>query len=166
MRVKIIRSAKRKRTVNARMINEVIHLYLPGKVSKKQEQKYIAWAKKRFQLDKRKKKLLEKNGDKILQKRTQMLNRKYFAGKLKWKKIYFSVEQNHRMFGNCDTKNKSIRISDRLLKMPKFVLDYVIVHELTHLIVPKHGLEFWKICNRYSKTERARGYLIAVAMND
>ena len=65
-----------------------------------------------------------------------------------------------------NTKNKTIRISDRLLKMPDFVHDYVVVHELAHLEVPKHGPEFWKRVNRYPKTERARGYLMAIGMGD
>ncbi len=42
--------------------------------------------------------------------------------------------------------------------MPKFVHDYVVVHELAHLKVPKHGPEFWQLVNRYPKTERACGY--------
>ncbi|MBU4266881.1 MAG: M48 family metallopeptidase, partial [Candidatus Altiarchaeota archaeon] len=70
------------------------------------------------------------------------------------------------MFGNCNTRNKTIRISDRLLQMPKFVHDYVLMHELAHLRVPKHGSEFWKLVNRYPKTERARGYLMAIGMGD
>jgi hypothetical protein len=42
------------------------------------------------------------------------------------------------------------------------VLDYILVHELAHLREPGHGPEFWALCNRYSLTERARGYLMAV----
>ena len=166
MRVKIFRNFGRRKTIGTKEVNGIIHLYLPMDLSKKEETKYIAWAKKRIKLAKRKRKLWEKNADKNLEKKAQMLNNKYFADELKWKKIYFSVDQNSHMFGSCDIKNKTIRISDRLLKMPKFVLDYVIVHELTHLIIPKHGPNFWKICNRYPKTERARGYLMAVLIKD
>jgi len=150
----------------AKEVKGIIHLHLPMELTKKEEQKYVAWAKKRVRAQKRKRKLWEKNADQKLKKRAEMLNKRYFKGKLKWKRISYSVEQNSGMFGNCDTKNKIIRLSDRLLKMPKFVLDYVIVHELTHLIIAKHGPEFWKICNRYPKTERARGYLMALSMKD
>jgi hypothetical protein len=41
------------------------------------------------------------------------------------------------------------------------VLDYVIVHELAHLVVHGHGPAFWKLVNKYPLGERARGFLIA-----
>jgi hypothetical protein len=39
------------------------------------------------------------------------------------------------------------------------VRDYVLVHELAHLLVPGHGPDFWSLVQRYPRTERARGYL-------
>ena len=47
--------------------------------------------------------------------------------------------------------------------MPPWVVDYVLVHELAHLIVPGHGADFWKLVGNYPKAERARGYLEGVA---
>jgi len=103
------------------------------------------------------------NTDQELEKRAQTFNKKYFKGQLSWNRVYYSPNQNARMFGNCNIKNRTIRISSRLLKMPKFVHDYVLIHELAHLKIPRHGSEFWKLVNKFPKTERARGYLMAVA---
>ncbi len=166
MDVKIIRSQRRKKTISAREVDGVIHLYLPAALSREDEFKYVQWAKKRFEARSRKKELRENNADAELEKRAQELNKRYFAGELSWTRISYTTEQNARTFGICNTRNRTIRVSDRLLKMPQFVHDYVVVHELAHLKVPRHGSDFWRLVNRYPKTERARGYLMAVGMSD
>ena len=166
MEIKIIRSSRRKKTVSTREINGVIQLYLPLGVSRKKELEYIQWARKRVESGRRKKELKEKNAGKQLERLAEKFNREYFEAKLSWEGIIYSTAQNAHMFGICDINKKTIRISDRLLKMPKFVHDYVLIHELTHLKIPGHGHNFWEIVNRYPKTERARGYLMAVGMSD
>lgn len=166
MKVKIIRSFRRRKTIGAKEVNGVIHLLLPMDLTHEEESKYIRWAKDRVKARQRQRRLMEKNADGELEKRAQKVNEKYFEGELSWKQICYSVEQNNRLLGNCDTKNKTIRISDRLLRMPKFVQDYMIIHELAHLKIAGHGPEFWQLVNRYSKTERARGYLMAIGMKD
>jgi predicted metal-dependent hydrolase len=47
--------------------------------------------------------------------------------------------------------------------MPGYVVDYVLLHELAHLLVPDHGPDFWALLEAYPRTERARGYLEGVA---
>lgn len=47
--------------------------------------------------------------------------------------------------------------------MPDWVIDYVLLHELAHLIVPSHNADFWALVARYPRSERARGYLEGVA---
>ncbi len=54
----------------------------------------------------------------------------------------------------------TIRISDQLASMPTFVQDYVIIHELAHLLEPNHGPKFWELVYQYDRTERARGFLM------
>lgn len=164
--MKVIRSKNRKRTISTQEIEGVVYLYLPMGLSEEEEKKYIQWAKKRIEAQKRKKALKEKNADQELEKLARKFNQKYFEEELYWKKIFYTTQQNSHMFGNCNTKDEIIRISDRLLKMPKFVHDYVLIHELAHLKIFGHGFEFWQLVNKYPKTERARGYLMAVGMGD
>ena len=65
-------------------------------------------------------------------------------------------------WGSCTPATRTIRLSTRLAAFPDWVIDYVIVHELAHLVVHGHGPDFWDLVNRYPRTERARGYLIAM----
>jgi hypothetical protein len=66
-------------------------------------------------------------------------------------------------WGSCTPADGTIRISHRIAGMPDWVVDYVILHELAHLIVAAHNAAFWRLVNRYPKAERAQGYLEGVA---
>jgi predicted metal-dependent hydrolase len=101
--------------------------------------------------------------DEALEQRARWLNRQYFDGKLRWNSIRWVTNQNQR-FGSCTPSQGTIRISHRLGKMPQWVQDYVIVHELAHLLEANHGPHFWALVNRYPLTERARGYLMATGL--
>ena len=101
--------------------------------------------------------------DETLQTRTQELNRQYFNGRLHWRSIRYVTNQQKR-FGSCTPATGTIRISHRLAAMPAWVRDYVIIHELAHLEQANHGPRFWALVNRYPETERARGYLMAVGL--
>jgi len=157
MKINITRSSNRKRTVQGRLINGVLKIRAPASMSDAELQPHIDNIRKR--LEKRQaKKNLDDNG---LNKRAQELNKKYFGGKLKWKSIKWVTNQAKR-HGSCTPSLGTIRLSHRLATMPAFVQDYVIVHELAHLIEANHGPSFWKLVYQFPKTERARGYLMAV----
>jgi predicted metal-dependent hydrolase len=62
-------------------------------------------------------------------------------------------------WGSC-TAGGNVNLNWRLIKAPMFVIDYVIVHELAHLIVANHTPEFWTIVHAKSPTaEKARAWL-------
>lgn len=73
------------------------------------------------------------------------------------------VSNQRWRWGSCTPGDRTIRISDRVRGMPDWVIDYVVLHELVHLIVPTHGSYFWALVGRYPKAERARGYLEGVS---
>jgi hypothetical protein len=105
----------------------------------------------------------QRKSDETLETRAQYLNCRYFEGKLSWQSIRYVTNQNTR-FGSCTPSYGTIRISHRVAGLPGWVRDYVIVHELAHLREPNHSRAFWDLVNRYPKTERARGYLMAIGM--
>ena len=161
MEIKIIRSKNRQKTVSARVVGNVFVVQAPARMSEDELQPIIEKLQQRWH----KQRVRESLDDKALQQRAQELNRQYFEGKLKWKSIGWVTNQNTRL-GSCTPANETIRLSHRLAAMPAFVRDYVIVHELAHLLEANHGPKFWRLVNRYPKTERARGYLMAVGMEE
>lgn len=75
--------------------------------------------------------------------------------------IRFSSRQRKR-WGSCQTADRTILISARMIGMPDYVLDSVIFHELVHLLVPGHGPEFTRYLDRYADRHRADAYLDGV----
>lgn len=48
-------------------------------------------------------------------------------------------------WGVCNTKNKIITLNTELLKKDLSLIDYVIIHEMTHFFEPNHGKHFWEL---------------------
>jgi hypothetical protein len=161
MEIKIVRSKKRVKTVSAREENGLLVVQAPAHMSQATLQPIIDKLQQRLARKKAKTTL----DDQALQRRAQDLNRQYFNGSLRWESIKWVTNQNSR-FGSCTPANGAIRISHRLAAMPAFVLDYVLVHELAHLLEANHGPKFWALANRFPKTERARGYLMAIGLEN
>ena len=69
------------------------------------------------------------------------------------------IVDNRFRWGSCTVKN-NVNLNWRLIKAPMFVIDYVIVHELAHLIEANHTSRFWNIVRTHAPTaEKARGWL-------
>ncbi len=55
-----------------------------------------------------------------------------------------AVRTQKRLWGICDFKTQTIHINWQIILAPLDVIDYVVVHELCHLIVPDHSKRFWR----------------------
>ena len=157
MEVKIIRSHRRRRTVSARLVEDTLLVSAPLVLSQARLDKIIFNFKEKFERKKLKDELERKQGLCDIARR---LNEKYFANQLKINSIEYVTDQNSK-FGCCNYHRGNIRISHKIGLMPAWVRDYVIIHEMAHLIEPNHSQAFWVIVSRYKLAERARGFLIA-----
>ena len=158
--VKVIRSRRRKRTASARLYAGTMYVYVPGNTGAAELVKMIKDFKARF----RRKRLKERLNESGLRAVAEGLNRKYFGGTLDIVSIEYVTNQTST-FGCCDYSAGAIRISHALASMPSWVRDYVIVHELAHLVEHGHGRSFHELVGRYPLTERAKGFLLAKGLS-
>lgn len=151
MRTEVIRSERRKKTVQARLVDGVLRVMIPASMSAAEEERWVT-------------EMTRKVGRKTeaagidLMARARSLATQYDLPEPA--EIRFSARQR-TLWGSCSPDRARIRISDRIAAFPCWVVDYVIVHELAHLGDRSHSRRFWRIVNRYPLAERARGYLMA-----
>jgi predicted metal-dependent hydrolase len=61
-----------------------------------------------------------------------------------------------KRWGSC-TKSGTILLNTELVRVPVHRIDYVITHELCHLIIYGHGPEFYRLLGRVMPDREARG---------
>jgi predicted metal-dependent hydrolase len=154
--VEIVRSRRRRKTVEAQMVDGVIRVSVPATMSKAEEDEYVAYLVTRLE-----RKYRSEHVD--LGQRAAQLARTYHLPRAR--SVRWSSSQRSR-WGSCSIASGDIRISTRLADCPGWVLDYVLVHELAHLVVADHGPRFDRLVARFPKAERARGYLLAKDLDD
>lgn len=153
MKVEVKRSTRRRKTVEARLVDGTLRVAIPAWMTAEDEAHWVEVMSQRFS---RKADTAEID----LVPRADNLAQRFdlpTPATITW-----STRQNTR-WGSCSVDTGRIRISDRLAGFPDWVIDYVIVHELAHLVESGHNRPFWALVNRYPLAERARGYLMARA---
>ena len=142
--VEVRRSSRRRRTVTAYRESGRTVVLIPAAFSPAEERRRRSLG-----------------GDDELMARAQALSAAHLDGvpqpaSVRW------VDNQNRRWGSCTPADRSIRLSSRLRGMPESVVDYVLVHELAHLVEPSHDTRFWSLVARYPRAERARGFLEGV----
>ena len=158
-RVEVRRSTRRRRTATAYRERDTIVVLIPARVSRVEEQALVADLVGRVLARERRRAAPVTDGD--LQARAEALADRYLSGPsgpprpaaVRW------VTNQQQRWGSCTPTTGVIRLSHRLQPMPDWVVDYVLVHELAHLLEPAHGPEFRRLLGRYPRAERAEGFL-------
>jgi len=158
MKIRVIRSRRRRKTASARIEQGTMLVFVPQHLEGEGLNSIIEGFRVKFE-ERRKKS--ELNAGQLMEL-AERLNKKYFSGGLLIRSVEYTDRKN-KEFGSCDYAKKAIRLSWRLKKMPPWVRDYVMVHELAHLAEPNHSKNFWRLVSRYKLAERAQGYLIAAS---
>lgn len=153
LEVTVIRSTKRRKTAQARLVDGRLEVRIPARSSKADEARLVEQFRRRFERS-----TTAKEVD--LAVRARRLARVHDLprpSEIRW------VGNQDQRWGSCTPTTGVIRISDRLAGFPLWVLDLVIVHELAHLVERGHDARFAALVARYPLAERAEGYLLAMS---
>lgn len=156
--VEVRRSKRRRRTVSAYREGDRIIVMIPASLTRAEESEWVAKMVQRLERSEKRR----APSDEALLTRAKGLNDRYLGGlatpgSVRW------VENQQSRWGSCTPGDRTIRLSVRLQGMPPWVIDYVLVHELAHLVEPSHDARFWSLVDDYPRAERAKGYLEGVA---
>lgn len=152
--VEVRRSARRRSTVSAHREGGRTVVLIPARMSRADEQHWVAVMVERLAA----REARRRPSDHALLARAAELSARHLGGRAEPSSVRWVTNQNGR-WGSCTVGDRSIRLSSRLQGMPDWVVDYVLVHELAHLLERNHGPGFWALVERYPHTQRARGYL-------
>ncbi|WP_301127979.1 M48 metallopeptidase family protein [Streptomyces cacaoi] len=155
--VEVRRSARRRRTVSAYREGDRTIVLIPARMSAEEEARWVRVMLEKLAAQESRRRL----GDEDLAERAAQLSEQYLDGHACPASVRWVTNQNTR-WGSCTPAEGSIRLSHRLQGMPEYVIDYVLLHELAHLLVPGHGPRFWRLLEAYPRTDRARGFLEGV----
>lgn len=156
--VEVRRSRRRRRTVAAYREDGKVVVMIPARMTRAEEKEWVATMLTRLERSERRR----RPSDATLMRRAKDLNTRYLDGDALPLTVRWVDNQGSR-WGSCTPADRAIRLSRRLQGMPSWVIDYVLVHELAHLIEIGHTARFWELVDRYPKAERAKGFLEGVA---
>src|SRR3954453_23475580 len=156
--VEVTRSRDRRGTVAAYREDGKEVVLMPARFTRAEEREWVATMLARLEKAERRR----RPSDAALARRAAELSAKHLDGRAQPLVVRWVPNQNSR-WGSCTPSDRSIRLSTRLRGMPAWVIDYVLVHELAHLIEIGHTAKFWEMVDRYPKAERAKGFLEGMA---
>ena len=159
-RVEVRRSSRRTRTVTAYRERDTIVVLIPQRMSQADERTFVRDMVQKVLA--REARASAAQGDEALAIRAHQLAASYLAPAVDQMPVpagVFWVTNQQLRWGSCTPNTGLIRLSHRLQPMPAWVVDYVLLHELAHLVEPTHSGRFWRLVGRYPAAEKAKGYL-------
>ncbi|GAA2554376.1 hypothetical protein HD598_002392 [Neomicrococcus aestuarii] len=157
VRIKIIKSPRRTRSSQARWVSNYVEVRTPSFMSFEATRDVALKLSARV-LQKRELKYGEKGKDDLMD-RALRLNALYMGGKANPQSVRWVTNQNRR-WGSATYSKQSINLSHRLMAMPDWVIDAVLVHELSHLVAPDgHGAAFKARIASYPRMDEADIFL-------
>lgn len=169
------RFSKKAKNINLKIVNEVLFLTIPYPMffqSKKSLEKKAMdflyskenWILKHIQKKQIDKNLLIDSREHYLKHKEQVYTlcsykTKYWAEKMWVKYNKISIKKLKTKWWSCSSK-KNLNFNYKIIFLPEKEQDYLIVHELSHLIHMNHSKEFWDLVCKTLKSKEFRRYKI------
>lgn len=151
---RVIRKERRRRSISAHRVGGVIEIHIPAKMSRRQEieiiPEMISMVCRREARERKTDQQLMQIGQELMQEHLPDFISQ--PASINWRNM-------SERWGSCTTVDKTIRISDRLIGAPSYVLNYIIFHELIHLQISGHDQEFYNYLSRYPGSAKAEAFL-------
>jgi predicted metal-dependent hydrolase len=151
---RVVRKERRRRSISAFRQGGVIEIHIPAKLSKRQEleiiPEMIAMVLRREGRSRKTDLQLLEIGMELLAKYLPDFD--VVPASINWRNM-------SERWGSCTTVDRTIRISDRLIGAPNYVLNYIIFHELIHLRIPGHDQDFYNYLNRFTDQQKCEAFL-------
>ena len=151
---RVVRKERRKRSISAFRQAGVIEIHIPARLSKRQELELIP---EMIEMVLKREAKVRKGDDQLLAIALDILE-KYLPDFYERPTSITWRTMNER-WGSCTTVDGTIRISERLINAPDYVLNYIIFHELIHLRIHAHDENFYEYLHRYTDQLKAEAYL-------
>ena len=155
--VEVRRSTRRRRSVTAYREDGRTVVVVPARMSRAEIVPYVEELVGRLAAREGR----GRRTDDQLQARAALLSARHLEGRAVPSSVRW-VGNQRRRWGSCTPADGTIRLSDRLVPMPAHVVDYVLVHELVHLLVADHGPDFESWMARYPRLLEWRAFLAGV----
>lgn len=152
--IRVIRSSRRKKSIGAYRDQGAIVISVPARLSNSKVSAVIPELVEKILAKEAKEKLTD---DQLHERALELLT--HYLPEFNITPASVTWRPMNERWGSCTTVDRTIRISDRLNGAPEYVVDYLLVHELIHLMIPDHGERFEALLARFDASERANAYL-------
>ena len=151
---RVIRSSRRKRSMQAFRSNGLIEIHIPARMSRREEALVIP---QMIDLVRKREAKQRRSDDELIAWADQMLTA--HLPEITVKPAAINWRPMRDRWGSCTTVDRTIRISHRLALAPEYVIRYVLFHELIHLAIPGHGDDFYALLERFEQRHLAEAFL-------
>lgn len=151
---RVVRKERRRRSISAFRQGGVIEIHIPAKMSRRAELEIIP---EMIAMVLRREGRARKTDRQLLEIGMELLamylpDFDVAPASINWRNM-------SERWGSCTTVDRTIRISDRLIGAPDYVLNYIIFHELIHLKIPNHDQDFHNYLNRFTDQQKCEAFL-------